>query len=113
MAHPHHQHSQETENESSRRHHVTPPSIYYTIFGALIVLTAITVAVAYVDLGWLSTPVAILIAGIKASLVILYFMHVRWSTHLTWVIVIGSVLWLGVLFVLTFADYFSRGFSLT
>ena len=99
----------EVESESDHMHHVTPPSLYYGIFAALLVLTAITVAVAYVDLGWLSTPVALLIATIKATLVILFFMHVRWSTHLTWVIVLGSFLWLGVLFVLTFSDYFSRG----
>ena len=109
MAHEHMQHSQELDTESERMHHVTPASVYYVIFGALIVLTAITVGVAFLDLGWLNTPIALLIAVLKASLVILYFMHVRWSTHLTWVVVVGSFLWLGVLFVLTFSDYLSRG----
>lgn len=113
MAHKHGHQDAPLETESDRMHHVTSPGLYYVIFGMLIVLTAITVGVAYIDLGWLSTPVALLIACIKASMVILYFMHVRYSNHLTWVVIIGSFVWLGVLFVLTFADYFSRGLSMT
>ncbi len=68
---------------------------------------------AYLNFGWLNTPIALLIAGIKASLVVLYFMHVRWSNHVVWVVVAGSIFWLGILFVLTFSDYFSRGLPLT
>lgn len=98
-------------SEESPMRHVTAPKIYYTIFAVLMGATAITVAVAFLNLGFLNTPIALGIAGIKASLVILYFMHVRYSTRLTWVVVIGSFLWLGVLFVLTFADYFSRRWS--
>ncbi len=105
--------SEHLDTESERMHHVTPPGLYYGIFGALIALTAITVAVAFADLGWLNTPIALIIATIKASLVILFFMHVRWSTPLIWVIVIGSIAWVGVLFVLSYADYFSRGLSMT
>lgn len=94
------------------QHHITPRKVYYTIFGSLLVLTAITVWIAFIDLGVFNTPVALGIAGIKASLVILYFMHVRFSTRLTWVVVAASILWVGVLFVLTLADYISRGWSL-
>ena len=92
-------------------HHVTPKKTYYLIFGALIVLTGVTVGAAYLNLGILNTPIALAIAIFKASLVILYFMHVRYSTRLTWVVVIGSFLWLGVLFVLTFTDYLTRVWS--
>ncbi|HVR42066.1 MAG TPA: cytochrome C oxidase subunit IV family protein [Thermoanaerobaculia bacterium] len=112
MERRHQKHNQELETESARMHHVTPPAIYFGVFAALMALTAVTVAVAYADLGWLSTPIALVIASIKAALVILYFMHVRWSTHLIWVVVIGSFVWLGVLFVLTFSDYLSRGITL-
>ncbi|HEY5611851.1 MAG TPA: cytochrome C oxidase subunit IV family protein [Thermoanaerobaculia bacterium] len=93
-------------------HHVTPKSIYFVIFGILMILTAVTYLVSQIDLGrGLNTAVAMAIAVSKATLVILYFMHVRYSTRLTWVIVIGSFVWLGVLFVLTFSDYVSRGWS--
>jgi len=98
-------------SEESPMRHVTPRKVYYTIFTVLMVFTLVTVAVAFVNLGILNTPIALGIAVMKASLVILYFMHVRYSTRLTWVVVIGSFLWLGVLFVLTFADYFSRNWS--
>lgn len=92
-------------------HHVTPKGIYYVIFSVLITLTAVTVSVALFDLGYLNTPIALGIAGIKATLVILYFMHLRYSTRLTWVVVVASFLWLSVLFVLTLTDYFSRSWS--
>ena len=89
-------------------HHVTGKGTYYAIFAALMILTAITVGIAYLDLGALNVPVAFAIATVKATLVILFFMHVRHSTRLTWVIIIGSFLWLGVLFALTLSDYISR-----
>jgi cytochrome c oxidase subunit IV len=94
-------------------HHVTPPKTYYVIFGALLVLTLITVLIAFVDLGIFNTPVALGIAGAKAMLVLLYFMHVRYATRVTWLVVGGSLMWVGVLMVLTFADYVSRGWSLS
>lgn len=94
------------------KHHVTSLATYLLIFGILMVLTAVTVSVAYIDLGPLNTPAALAIAIAKAAVVILYFMHVRHSTRLTWIVVIGSFLWLGVLFVLTLSDYLSRAWSL-
>ena len=65
-----------------------------------------------VDMGWANTPVALAIAATKASLVILYFMHAAHSSRLTWVVILGSFLWLGVLFVLTFADYLTRAWAI-
>ena len=91
--------------------HLTPKRVYYLIFGLLMLLTGITVVVAFLDLGFLNTPIALIIATIKATLVILYFMHVRHSTRLTWVVVIVSFLFVGILFVLTFSDYLTRGLS--
>ena len=60
-------------------HHIVPLKTYMLIFAALLVGTVITVAIAFVDLGFLNTPVAILIAMVKATLVIWYFMHVKYS----------------------------------
>jgi cytochrome c oxidase subunit 4 len=88
--------------------HVTPMWIYIAVFLALAAGTLLTWWVSTIDLGLMNTPIALLIATIKAVLVILFFMHVIHSTRLTWVVVIASFLWLGVLFVLTFADYLTR-----
>ena len=88
--------------------HIVPTRVYYLIFAALMIGTAITVAVALVDLGALNAVVALSIAVAKATLVVLYFMHVRYSTKLTWAVVAGSVFWLGILLALTFSDYVTR-----
>jgi len=89
-------------------HHIVPKSTYYTIFALLMLGTAITVAVAYVDLGALNTIVALAIACTKATLVVLFFMHVKYSSKLTWAVVFGSVFWLVILLALTFNDYLTR-----
>ena len=89
--------------------HVSPKSTYYTIFGALMVLTAVTVAVAFVNLGSLNFPVAIAIAITKATLVILFFMHVKYSSRLTKMVVAMSFFFLAIMFGLTLTDYMSRG----
>ena len=96
------------QDEHAPHIHITPLSTYFLVFGALALGTLLTWFASTVDLGWANTPVALLIATTKACLVILFFMHVIHSTRLTWVVVIGSFLWLGVLFVLTFADYLTR-----
>ena len=88
--------------------HVVPLRTYYLIFLTLMVCTAITVAVAFVDLGPLNIIVAMAIAVLKATLVVLFFMHVKYSTRLTWVVVLGSIFWLGIMFVLTMGDYLTR-----
>ena len=91
--------------------HVSPKSVYYSIFGALMVLTAITVAVAFTNLGALNFPVAIGIAITKATLVILFFMHAKWSSRLTKLIIGGAFFFLLVLLTLTMTDYMSRGWQ--
>jgi cytochrome c oxidase subunit IV len=93
-------------------HHVTSLPVYFGIFAALMILTMITVAISRVDLGSLNTPIALAIAVVKATLVILFFMHVIHSTRLTWVVIISSLMWLALLFVLTFADFFTRDWQL-
>jgi cytochrome c oxidase subunit 4 len=70
--------------------------------------TALTVWVAFQDLGPLNTPVALAIAITKATLVILYFMHVKYSPRLTKLVVVASVFWLAILLVMTMGDYATR-----
>jgi cytochrome c oxidase subunit IV len=89
--------------------HVTPKSLYYFVFLALIVGTGLTVLVAMFDLGPLNNIVMLTIACGKALLVVLYFMHVRWSTRLTWVVAGSGFFWLIILFGITMGDYMSRG----
>ena len=79
--------------------HVSPRSLYYAIFGALMALTAITVGVAFINLGPFNFPVAISIAIIKATLVILFFMHVMYSSRLTKLIIATGFFFLGILFL--------------
>jgi cytochrome c oxidase subunit 4 len=88
--------------------HIVPTRIYYLIFAALMIGTYITVQAAFIDLGAFNTVVALIIACAKAALVILFFMHVKYSTRLTWAVVAGSLLWLGILLALTFNDYLTR-----
>ena len=89
--------------------HVSPKSTYYAIFGALMILTGITVAAAFVNMGSLNFPIAISIAITKATLVILFFMHVKYSSRLTKMVVGMSFFFLSILFALTLTDYLSRG----
>jgi cytochrome c oxidase subunit IV len=89
--------------------HVAPKSLYYLIFLALMVGTGLTVLVAKFDLGPLNNIVMLTLACAKALLVILFFMHVRWSSRLTWVIAGSGFFWLLILFSITMADYMSRG----
>jgi cytochrome c oxidase subunit IV len=90
--------------------HIVPVRVYFLIFLALLVGTALTVLAAFVDFPWrLNTIVALTIASVKATLVVLYFMHVRYSPRLVWVIVASALFWMGILFAFTFSDYLTRG----
>jgi cytochrome c oxidase subunit 4 len=89
--------------------HIVPTRVYYTIFGVLMLCTGLTVAIAFIDLGPFNIVAALVIAVFKAALVILFFMHVKYGSRLTWVVVVGSVFWLAILLVLTFSDYVTRG----
>ena len=97
--------------------HIVSRKVYFAIFGALMVGTALTVFAAFVDLDHIfqgaNTVVALTIAVFKATLVVLYFMHVRYSSRLTWVIVAAGFFWLGIMFVFTISDYMTRPNGLT
>jgi len=88
---------------------ITPVSTYVNIFVALLVLTAATYVVATYDFGFLNTPIALAVAILKASLVVIYFMGVRYNTPLTKVVVVAGFFWLVIMFGLTLNDYLTRG----
>lgn len=90
---------------------VTSVKTFLGVFVALLILTGITVAVSYVNLGPFSPVVALSIATIKALLVVLFFMEVRYVPKMTMVIIISGVFWLGILLVLSMTDYISRAWS--
>ncbi|SRR5438552_15327177 len=83
--------------------------LYVAVFAALLVLTVATVSVSYVDLGPLSVVVALTIAFTKALLVVLFFMHLRESSGLVWVVAGGGFFWLAILIALTMSDVLTRG----
>jgi cytochrome c oxidase subunit 4 len=88
--------------------HVVSTRTYYTIFATLMALTALTVGVATFDLGRLNVVAALAIAVVKATLVLLYFMHLRYSPRLTWLIVSVAFVWLAILIGLTMSDDLTR-----
>ena len=87
-------------------HHL-PKNLYFLIFGALMVLTALTVGIAYVNLGQLNIVVALAVAIVKASLVVMFFMHLKYESHLTKVVLGAGVFWLVILLGIIM-DYLTR-----
>ena len=90
-------------------HHVPSLKLYFIVFGILMVGTALTVLVAFYDLGPMNNVMMLTIAIVKALFVVLYFMHVRWSSRLTWVVAASGFFWLLIMFTFTMTDYLSRG----
>lgn len=82
--------------------------VYAAVFGLLLALTAVTTAVAFADLGPANVVLMLVIAVVKATLVVLFFMHVRYSPRLTWLVVAGGFAWLLVLVALTTGDVLAR-----
>jgi cytochrome c oxidase subunit 4 len=89
--------------------HISSKKLYFAVFAALLLLTYLTVAVSKVDMGSFNTIVALTIAVAKALLVVLFFMHIRHSTRLTKLVVVGGFLWLALLIGLTLTDFQTRG----
>jgi cytochrome c oxidase subunit 4 len=90
-------------------HHIVPVRTYLVIYAVLMGLLVATVAGSYLPLGSLHLTVALVIAGIKAALIVMYFMHVKFSNRLTWVFSTAAFFWLIILLAFSLADYFSRG----
>ena len=95
-------------SDHEKEHHVDSAGLYAGILGALLVATILTTLVAYVDLGAFSTVVALGIACCKMLLVALFFMHIRHSSKLTKLVVVGGLLWLAILLALTLTDFATR-----
>jgi len=88
--------------------HIVSVRLYLAVFAGLMMLTALTVFIAFFDLGFLNTLAALTIAVVKALLVILFFMHVRYSSRLTQVFVAAGFFWLVILLVFIMSDYLTR-----
>ena len=91
--------------------HIVPPRTYVLIYVVLLICTYLTWQVAYFDLGPFNTVAALAIAVFKAVLVVLFFMHMKYSTRLTWAVVVGGLFWLGIMLALTMNDYLTRGYD--
>ena len=87
---------------------VVPLPVYLGVFAALMVGTVLTVLAARMDFGAMNTPVALTIACSKAALVILYFMHVKYGEKLVKLMVVVSIAFLAILFLITLSDYWTR-----
>jgi len=83
--------------------------VYYLVFLALVIGTVLTWRVAFIDLGPLNPVIALTIACTKATLVILFFMHIRYSSTLTKITVVAGFFWLLILITLSLTDYLTRG----
>ena len=91
--------------------HIVPLRTYFLVFGALMVFTVLTVIAAQFDFRSMNVVIAMAIAVTKAALVVLFFMHVRYSSRLTVLIVISGFFWLGIMFLFTMSDYVTRGWN--
>ena len=96
-------------------HHIVSPKIYFTIFAVLMICTVLTVYAAEVDLNahfrGLNVIVALTIAVFKASLVVLFFMHAKYSPKRTQLVIIASIFWLAIMLFMTMSDYVSRSWT--
>ncbi len=93
--------------------HRTSPLTYAAVFGGLLLLTLLTVLVSYSNLGVWTVPAALTIAVTKATLVVLFFMHLLHSSKLTWIILAAGLFWLGIMLALTLSDYLSRSWLIS
>ena len=89
--------------------HIVTKKQYAYVFAILMVLTLATTAIGMIDLGRLNVVVALLIATIKAVLVVLFFMHIYWSNRLNKLAIASGVAWFGLLLWLTLSDFATRG----
>lgn len=95
-------------SENDHTHHIVSPGMYLTIILTLMALTGITVWAAFVDLGRFNIVVALAIATCKATLVVLFFMHAKYSPKRTQLVIVAGIFWLAILLLMTMSDYISR-----
>jgi cytochrome c oxidase subunit 4 len=96
-------------------HHIVSPKIYFAIFAALMICTILTIYAATVDLNHIfpgmNIVVALTIATFKAALVVLFFMHGKYSSKRTQMVIVCSVFWLAIMLFMTMSDYLTRAWS--
>ena len=100
-----------SEPQHEHEHHIVSPTVYIAVGATLLVLTGTTVGMSYIDLGVFNAVVALAIAVFKAILVVLFFMHVKYSTKLTKLTVIAGVFIFLGLISMTMSDYISRAWG--
>ena len=88
---------------------IIPARTYLFTWGSLLGLTLLTSLLGFIDMGQFSVIVAVLIAAMKASLIVAFFMHALYESKLVWVVLAGGVIWFLILFSLTLGDYITRG----
>lgn len=93
---------------SEHSEHIVSPKIYAAIFSALIIGTTLTVWAAFQNFGPFNIVIALGIASLKATLVVLYFMHARYSPKRTQLVIVCAIFWLAIMLTLTLADYQTR-----
>jgi len=96
-----------TENEQ----HIVSPKVYLAIFGALVFFTALTVGASFIEMGPWNPVVAIAIAVVKATLVVLFFMHIKYSSKLMKLTVGAGVFTFLILVGMSLSDYFTRAWG--
>lgn len=96
-------------SEAKSHHHILPLRTYMAVAGALMVLTVVTVAVSFVDMGGWNAVMAVFIAAIKASLVALFFMHLKYDKKINAIVFLAAILFLAIFLSFTFFDILSRG----
>ena len=99
-------------NPEHGQHHIVTPLQYCYVFGTLLLFTAITVGVAFIDLKWANPVIALLIAGFKAMIVILFFMHVAFQSRLIKMTLAAGFFTFLVLIAMTMTDYISRAWGM-
>ncbi len=97
-----------SEHHDEHAPHIVPLGIYYSVFATLMVMTGTTIAIAFVDLGNLNIYVALAIAAFKATVVVLYFMHVKYSSPLIQLAAAAGFIWLAIMLSFTSTDYITR-----
>ncbi|HET6930869.1 MAG TPA: cytochrome C oxidase subunit IV family protein [Candidatus Acidoferrum sp.] len=95
-------------SEHEHTEHIVSPGMYLAIITTLLILTGLTVAAAFVNLGRFNIFVALLIATVKATLVVLIFMHAKYAPERTKLVIIAGIFWLALLLFMTLSDYASR-----
>jgi cytochrome c oxidase subunit 4 len=88
---------------------IMAPTTYYAVFMGLVLLTVLTVWISFAELGSFHLVAGLIIGTCKAALVALFFMHVLYSSRLTWAVILGALLWLAILMTFTLSDYLTRG----